>query len=84
MTALFTKEGGSLFWTLEPRQNVTWTFILGDAQQAFEMPAEGGFQIGATDQLTLRLRYRRASGTVTYSPPINLDFRRRPALQFQQ
>lgn len=71
----FRMEGGALQWTLGPYQRGTYSFILDNGTQKYEMPREGGFRLGPVETLPMRLRYDSPEGWTTYSPELVLDFR---------
>jgi hypothetical protein len=76
MTAAFERRGNELLWSFGPHAGGTWRLILNDGEQAWDVPPDSAYRIGAARQLALRVGYRSPKGWVTYSPEIALDFTR--------
>ncbi len=75
--ASFTLAAGdSFYWTLGPRQDGRYRFILGS--QAFDVPRDGGFRLPTLRHVVLRVAYVAPEGWTSYSPALtlNLDDRR--------
>ena len=76
LTASFHHEGESLFWNLGPYDRGTYSVVLQDGVQAFEVPRSDGFRLPGLRSLALRVRYRAPEGWVTYSPELRFDLSR--------
>jgi hypothetical protein len=76
MTAAFERRGNELVWRFGPHTGGAWRLILNDGEQAWDVPPESAYRIGAATRLALRIGYRSPHGWVTYSPEIALDFTR--------
>jgi hypothetical protein len=66
-------DGGILLWSLGPRHDGRYAFVMAAGRLRYDVPREGGFRLGARDGLTLRVRYEAPSGRVTYSPRLSVD-----------
>lgn len=64
---------GVLAWSLGPYEDGAWAFVLDDGLERFDVPRRGGFRLGETDRLTLRVRYESPEGWVTYSQPLTIE-----------
>jgi hypothetical protein len=75
LAGTFTTTGGdAFFWTLGPRADGRYRFLLGN--QAFDVPREGGFRLPTLRQVVLRVVYAGPDGSRTVSNEIALDLDR--------
>jgi hypothetical protein len=74
----------TLFWQFGPYQEGTYAVVIADGLQAFEVPHQEGFRLGALPGIGLRVRYESPAGWVTYSPDFNLDFVREPDVRWHR
>ncbi len=84
MTIEFHYRGESLFWHFGPYREGTWSIIFGDGIQAFDVPRDDGYRLGAMKALALRVKYTAPEGWSTYSPELVFDFERQPDLVFRR
>ncbi|HEX9492870.1 MAG TPA: hypothetical protein VGA33_06385, partial [Thermoanaerobaculia bacterium] len=71
-------RNGTLAWRFGPYADGSWRVLIGDAQQAFDVPREDAFRLGDLNGIALRIRYQSPQQWVTYSPEITLDFHQHP------
>lgn len=62
-----------LGWTLGPYEEGSYSFVLQDGRTRYEVPREGGFQVGQRRSFDLRVRYDSPEGWITYSPPLSVE-----------
>ncbi len=78
LIAEFHHRNGTLAWRFGPYSDGSWRVLIGDAQQAFDVPREDAFRLGDLNGIALRIRYQSPQQWVTYSPEITLDFQHHP------
>ena len=83
LSATFRYAGGVLHWTLGPYRSGQYRFLIGDGIQAFDVPADDGFQLPG-ESITLRIVHVDPGGTRVYSPPIALDYVRHPVTTWRR
>jgi hypothetical protein len=84
LSAEFHHRGDSLFWRFGPYRDGTWSVVIADGIQAFDVPPEDGFQLPGVTALPLRVKYTSPQGWSTYSPELPLDFTRQPDFAFRR
>jgi len=73
IAAHFRYDGSVLSWSLGPYADGAWRFVFDDGTQAYDVPRDDAFQIGAAPQMAFRIRYSSPDGWITYSPQLTLD-----------
>lgn len=77
LTTDFHYGDGAVSWKLGPYRDGTYSLVIANGIQAFDVPPEDSFKI-ALPAISLRVRYQSPQGWVTYSPEIALDFVHHP------
>lgn len=73
LAADFWSSGDNLFWHLGPYGEGTYSLVLANGLQAFDVPRAIGYQVPAGTTLPLRVRYESPARWITYSPDFVLD-----------
>jgi hypothetical protein len=63
---------GNLHWRLGPYASGNYSLVVADGQDAYPVPAAGGFQVPTLQAITLRVHYASPAGWHTYSPPLSV------------
>jgi hypothetical protein len=84
LEAQFHYRGGTLAWQLGPYREGEWRLVMGIGTQAYDVSASDAFRLPDVPGLKLRVRYESPQHWVTYSPEINLDFVKRPDLEWHR
>lgn len=74
MTIEFHHRGESLFWRFGPYRDGTWSVLIADGLQAFDVPPEDGYKLGGVQAIPIRVKYTSPEGWSSYSPEFQLDF----------
>ncbi len=80
LTARFEWVPDGLLWDLGPAADSGYSFVIDDGVTRLAVPWRGGYG-WQRDQLVLRVRHETPGGTITFSPPLELD-RGRPELRW--
>lgn len=73
LTVQMNYSADTLYWTVGPYHDGTYTLLIGEGIQAFDIPAHWGFHLPGMTSLTFRIRYEARSRWRTYSPPLTID-----------
>jgi hypothetical protein len=84
LSVAFHHEGDSLFWTFGPYERGTYMIVMGNGEQAFDIPRSDGFRLPGVRSIALRVRYLSPAGWITYSPEMLLDFSRARDFQWHR
>jgi hypothetical protein len=63
---------GELRWRLGPYRTGAYSLVVAGGEDAYPVPAAGGFQVPAMRAITLRVHYSSPAGWHTYSPPLSV------------
>jgi len=74
---------GVLRWKLGPARAGEYSLLLGDGAAAYPVAPRERMRIGPPRGL-LRVLFRSAKGWVTYSDPLEVDFARRPTVEWHR
>jgi len=84
MTIEFHHRGDSLFWRFGPYRDGTWSVLIADGIQAFDVPPEDGYRLGGVPAIGLRVKYTSPQGWSSYSPEFPLDFAKQPDVRYRR